>query len=116
MGQGGLGVPNILCKQLASANVDFAHAGLPMVRLEADGASFDESTAAHGEHGFAVFGVKTINWWFVAERGCCGAVCVASIARGVGGVDRGAEGCAECVLVFGDRVGLCKVLGGNSGE
>ena len=109
---GGLGVQDVLCEQLASADVDFAHAGLPVVRLEADGASFHEPAAARCKYGFAFFGDEARYGWFVAERFCGGAFCVASAACGIGGMDRGKEGRAERVFPFAHDLDVYQVCGG----
>ena len=105
----GLGVHACTGRPLGSADHDFPHAGLPVLRARSLGASSDECPAPCGFGDAAVSAAAGDDLGLLAQRVCGGGLCRASAARGIGGLDHGAEGCAERAVLSADAVGLCLV-------
>ena len=102
MDRAGLGLPERIRCQLASADVDFAHAGLPIIRFESGRPPSDQSAFPRGEYVAAVPLVEPIDRRFVAQRVRGGLVRLAPVARRVGGVGGGTQGCVERFLLDAD--------------
>ncbi len=93
--------------QLASADRALPHAGLPFVRLEGRRTSFHQLAPPCCQHRPSVSGPEPDDGSQVALRPGVGPFWLASAARGISGLDRGAKGCLEHVLLHGHPLGLC---------
>ncbi len=80
---------------LASAHVDVAHAGLPVVWHERRGASPGQRFPPRAQCRLALPGAAANDRRVLAQRDGGGVVCLASVASGQCRVDRGAEERAE---------------------
>ena len=101
------GIHSWECRKLGSADDDFTHAGLPVVRAECQRTSFDECAAARDDGDSAVFGIAADDRRPVAERLRGGGVCHSSAAGGIGGVGDGTQGRVERVVFHADTLGIC---------
>ena len=107
-----MGVSNHRGGQLASANMAFMHAGLPDLRVEAAGTSFDESVASHGKYNSAVFGFQKNDRRSVAKFFRGSVVWLASAARRISGLGFRTQGCLKRAVLDADIMGLRQICGG----
>ena len=94
-------------EQLASADVAVPDAGRGIVWQRSVRSALHESFVARRQHGAAFSVAPAFDGGDLAERVRGGAVCLASVARGIGGVDFGTQGRSEHVLRTAVTVGLC---------
>src|SRR5579872_1663212 len=97
---------NLLCRQLASVDLDFAHARLPILRSRRRGTSLHQPPLARAKRAAAVCGGAPNDGRALAERDGGRAVRVAPVARRISGVDLRTQGCAERVFLAPGNLGL----------
>ena len=95
--------------ELAPADLDLAHAGLPGVRAMGGRASSDQRAAARGNGDVALSGLAADDGPPGAQRPGGGAVCHPSFAGGVGGLGGRAEGRVERPVLRAHALGLCRL-------
>ena len=101
---------SVVC-QLASADDDVPHAGLPVVWIECRRTSFDQCPSPYGNGDPAVSGAAADDGVPVAQRVCGGGVCDSSVAGGIGGVGGGTQGCAQRTVFHADALGVHALCG-----
>ena len=101
---------------LAPGHLGFAHAGLPVIRVEPRSASPGQRRFSYRQRAAAAAGIAPYDGGLLAERDGGGALCAAPVAGGHGRVDHGAEECAEHILLAADRVGVCEICGKHNEE
>ena len=79
------------------------------VWARASGAASDQSAVTRGQYRVVVSIVQTNDGLVLAERLGGGVVWAASVARRVGGLGVGAQGCVECVLFPAHIADVCAV-------
>ena len=92
--------------QLATADDDVPHAGLPTLWAESGRASSDECAAAHRLSDCAVSGPAANDGIVVAGRVRGGGICDSSAARGIRGLGGGTQGRAERPVLHADPLGV----------
>src|SRR5437879_779232 len=97
--------------QLAAVDQPVAYAGLRVVWIARRGASFGEHLDSLRQCHVAFSGVAWNDGRRVEKCFCGDAVCVASVACGIGGVGVGEEGCAEYTIFHAYAVGVCALCG-----
>ena len=78
-----MGIHDLLCRILASPDVDIPHAGCSALRVESAVASSDESLLPHCKYAIALFRSSPDDESALAERLCGGFVCASPPPRGV---------------------------------
>jgi len=91
----------ISCRQLASVDLAFAHAGLPTLRSETGRTSPHERPVACRQHGPSFFMVELNDRGHVAQCLCGRAICLASLTCGIRGLGRGTQRRPERMLLDG---------------
>src|SRR5437879_4004930 len=81
--------------ELASADNAFTHARLFVLWRYARRAPFHECSFAYRSRDFVVSSVLVNDDLTLAKRFCRGRVCGASVARRIGGLDCGTQGCLK---------------------
>src|SRR5207249_3538883 len=109
VGERAVGIDDRTFFQLASADVAVTHDGLPVLWTEARPASSGQREFSHHQFGAAVIGVAADDGRVVAQRGGGGAVCVASVACGIGGVGGGTQRRSQHAVLDADTVDVCAV-------
>ena len=94
---------------LESGDDDVAHVGLPDFWTETVGTSFGECVDSRVEHGGIVSFIAENDGGVMAQFDRGGIFRVASVACGIGGVDRGAKGRVEHGVLAADDLGLCAI-------
>src|SRR5256885_1234087 len=109
MGWGLVVAVPFFCEQLASADMDVAHAGLPNLWTERRRTSRNERSLSSRQHAIVIFSSAENDWSAVAKRAGGSLVRVASIACGIGGVGGRAKRCAQRVLFHVNTARLCEI-------
>ena len=102
----GLGIHFLRRRQLVSADVDFSHGGLPVLRAAQRVASPDQRAASRAGHSAAVRRAEADDRSPLAQRVCGFPVRSASPACRVRGLDRGEKGCSVRILLVPDAMVL----------
>src|SRR4051794_39481867 len=98
-------------QQLASSDVDVAHARLPAFWFERGRTPSGQRVLSRGKCGADFLSAAATDGCNVAQHLCRGTVCAASAARGVRRVGGGTEGCPEHVFWIVDDLGICTFWG-----
>ena len=101
-----MGVHPCPCRQLASGDMDFSYARLPVLWFEPGWTSSHQCSAPHRDDDPALPGSATDDWLVLAERICGGGFCHSSLARGIGRVGSGAKRCAQRPVLHAGRLGV----------
>ncbi len=102
-----------LCRDrpLASGDVVLTHAGLPDLGPPVWRTSSDQRAPSCGGRDPSLSGLEANDRRALAERLRGGALCDPPAAGGIGGLDRGAEGCPERSFLHGDDSRLSALRG-----
>src|SRR5665213_3139382 len=84
----------------------FTYRGLPTLRDETGGSSPDKRPVARGHFHPAFSNSQANDRGDVAQRLCGRVFCAAPVARGIGRLDFGAQGCFKHVVLDADGLGL----------
>ncbi len=98
---------------LASVNLAVLDARRGIIWQRAVRSALHKSFVSSGQHGFGFSAAPTPDSGKLAERVCGGAVCLASVARGIRGVDFGAQRRFKHVLRNAVTGGLCVLCARN---
>src|SRR5215813_636218 len=77
--------------ELASSDMDFAHAGCELVRRTCIWTSPHQRSSANNKRSVVFLAARSCNWRNDAKRGCCGAFRRPPAKRGSCGLDSRAE-------------------------
>ena len=83
--------------------MDFAHAGLSTLRLGSRWASLNQRADSRRDRHTALPGLATNDWRALAQRLRGGGFCDPSLARGIGRVGVGTQGCAQRLILHADN-------------